>query len=112
MAASNGNIKAKIYLANCYRLGRGVEKNKAKAFESYEILAKPEIVDAQLQLGNCFSKGVGTEPSKKQASDWYAKAAINESIIAKYILEQDYNIEIDIRKNKKRFYNPIYSEGL
>ncbi|CAI2201686.1 16015_t:CDS:1, partial [Funneliformis geosporum] len=59
-ATNNGNITAILHLADCLRLGKGVEKDGKKAFKFYQILVKEEISDAQYQLGNCFFNGNGT----------------------------------------------------
>ncbi|GES76052.1 kinase-like domain-containing protein [Rhizophagus clarus] len=45
-ASKGRNTTAKLYLANCYKLGKGVDKDEVKAFKYYEILAKQEISDA------------------------------------------------------------------
>ncbi|GBB87033.1 hypothetical protein RclHR1_01350008 [Rhizophagus clarus] len=108
-AAKNRNITAKLYLANCYRLGKGIGKDEFKAFKYYKILAKKEITDAQYQLGNCFYYGIGIKIDKVQAFNWYKKAANSGNIIAKYIIEQNYNKKINDKKNK--IYKTIYSEG-
>src|SRR5436305_7004193 len=90
-AAKNGNMAAKLSLANCYRLGKGVKKDEIKAFKYYEILAKQEIADAQHQLGNCFYNGIGTKIDKVQAKCWYEKAVNNGSVISKNTLKKIYN---------------------
>ncbi|UZO07132.1 uncharacterized protein OCT59_027430 [Rhizophagus irregularis] len=114
-AANNGNTSAKFYLANCYRLGKGTEKYESKAFEYYKILAEKEIIDAQYQLGNCYYYGVGIEIDKVQAFNWYKKAANNGSIIAKCILEQNYNKKTNTKKNRSieiKIHKIMYFEGL
>ncbi|PKC00788.1 kinase-like protein [Rhizophagus irregularis] len=115
-ATKNGNGTAKLYLANCYKLGNGVEKNEIKAFKYYETLAKKGNSDAQHQLGNCFYYGIGTIINKKQAFYWYEKAANNGNIIAKIIFERYYNKKINrIKKDrgtKIKFHKLIYFEGL
>ncbi|PKB97497.1 kinase-like protein [Rhizophagus irregularis] len=114
-AANNGNTSAKLYLANCYRLGKGTEKYESKAFEYYKILAEKEIIDAQYQLGNCYYYGVGIEIDKVQAFNWYKKAANNGSIIAKCILEQNYNKKTNTKKNRSieiKIHKTMYFEGL
>jgi len=43
----------------------------------------------------------------------YTKAATNENGIAKYILKQNYNKKIEIKKKiKNKFYKTIYFEEL
>uniref|UniRef100_U9V860 HCP-like protein n=1 Tax=Rhizophagus irregularis (strain DAOM 181602 / DAOM 197198 / MUCL 43194) TaxID=747089 RepID=U9V860_RHIID len=86
-AAKSGNTSAKLYLANCYRLGRGIDKNEIKAFKYYKTLANKKIVDAQLKLGDCFYNGIGTKLDTTQAKYWYEKAANNGNIVAKIILK-------------------------
>ncbi|CAB4393816.1 unnamed protein product [Rhizophagus irregularis] len=114
-AANNGNTTAKLYLANCYRLGKGIEKEESKALKYYTILSEKEITDAQIQLGNCFYYGVGINIIDKfQACYWYEKAASNGNIIAKHILEQNYNKK-SIKKNKNieiKIHKTIYFERL
>ena len=53
-AANDGNTTAKIYLANCYRLGNGVKKDVTKAFEYYKILAEMEIPTHNISLKIIF----------------------------------------------------------
>ena len=115
MITGSGNTTAKTYLANCYRLGNGVKKDVTKAFEYYKILAEKGNSDAQYQLGNYFYNGIEIEIEKgsdDEALFWYTKAAENGSIVAKYILEQNYNKKINIKKGKNKFYKAIYFEGL
>ena len=84
-------MAAKHSLANCYRLGKGVEKDEIKAFEYYENLAKLEFADAQHQLGNCFYNGIGTRVDVVQAECWYKKAVNNGNVISKNALAKRYN---------------------
>src|SRR4051812_47402709 len=88
------NTTAKLYLANCYKLGKGVEKDETKAFKYYEILAKQEFSDAQHQLGNCFYYEIGTNLDRDLAFCWYTKATKNGNIIAKDTLKNYYNKRI------------------
>ncbi|CAB4393251.1 unnamed protein product [Rhizophagus irregularis] len=114
-AAKSGNTSAKLYLANCYRLGRGIDKNEIKAFKYYKTLANKKIVDAQLKLGDCFYNGIGTKLDTTQAKYWYEKAANNGNIVAKNNLKNYYNktISSKIDKHKKiRFYKTLFSKRL
>src|SRR5438046_2028251 len=111
-ATSSGNFTANLYLANCYRLGNGVEKDEIKAFEYYETLAKREIADAQYQLGNCFHYGIGTKMDKIQAKCWYEKATKNGSMIAKDILKIYYNKTRDIKFQKLLNFKRLSKFGL
>src|SRR5207253_7693957 len=74
-----------------------------------------KIADAQHQLGNCFYDGIGTDMDKAKALFWYKKAANNGSIIAKQVLEQNFNKKLSIKKSKVvevKFHKVIYFEGL
>jgi TPR repeat protein len=74
IAADNKNTSAKIYIAECYRLGKGVEKNELKAFKCYKALAEKEIDDTQYRLGNCFYFGIDID----LVLCWYNKQELME----------------------------------
>jgi TPR repeat protein len=96
-AAKNGNASAKICLADCYRLGKGVEKDEIKALKYYEFLAKQEISVAQCRLGDCFYHGIGTKADELLAKYWYEKATRSGNITAKHNLEKYYNKSTKIK---------------
>jgi len=63
-------------LGQCYRYGRGVEKDEEKAFELYQRYrkVKPKSTWILRALGSCYNKGVGTEKNPQKALECFEKA--------------------------------------
>lgn len=66
---------AQCDLGNCYRQGRGVEKNLEKAVEWYRKSAEQGYDRGQYCLAGCYEKGEGVPIDKEKALQWYKKAA-------------------------------------
>ena len=54
------NFKANYYIAECYFLGKGTEKNYSLAFEYYSIAASNKHLDSIYKVGYCYEFGLGT----------------------------------------------------
>ena len=64
-----------FFLANRYLLGRGLEKDPARANELFRMAAERGHDRAQLQLGLSYLKGRGIERDPVLAMQWIAKSA-------------------------------------
>ncbi|RIA80086.1 hypothetical protein C1645_666546, partial [Glomus cerebriforme] len=68
-------------LGICYIYGKGIDKDKTKAFEWFLKNAT-----AQHILGNLYGFGQGIIKDREKAIYWYQKAAKNGNAIALYNL--------------------------
>ena len=66
---------AQCDLGNCYKHGRGVEKNLEKAVEWYRKSAEQGYDRGQFALAGCYEYGEGVPQDKEKALQWYKKAA-------------------------------------
>ena len=72
------NPYAQLELGNAYMLGRGEEKDEARAVELYREAARHGVYEARVNLGQCYERGIGVQQDAKEAVRWYRKArAIN-----------------------------------
>ncbi|GET02861.1 kinase-like domain-containing protein [Rhizophagus clarus] len=89
-SAENGYEVAQYTLGTYYESGKGVTKDKVKAFELYEKAAKKEFIEAQYKLGECYYDGIGTKVNKEKAFDLYKKLSEKGNNEAQYKLGQLY----------------------
>ena len=73
--AEGGNARAQCNLANCLRLGRGVEMNGAAAIEWYRKSAAQGDEGGQYNLGVCCYKGFFCEKDDATALRLFQEAA-------------------------------------
>ncbi|KAI9204742.1 uncharacterized protein BJ171DRAFT_442394 [Polychytrium aggregatum] len=78
-AANAGHSMAQLQLADCYYNGIGVDRDRAKAFESYRKLANDGIHRAQVAVGRYYADGEGIDQDFNTAIEWYSKAAAQGS---------------------------------
>ena len=76
-AAACGDAAANHYLAYCYRVGKGVEKNKELAFQYEKIAVARGFSGALVELGCLYANGEGIETNLKEAASCFIKAAEN-----------------------------------
>ena len=69
------HIVAQYNLGQCYKYGKGVKKDEAKAFECYKKSAEKGNADAQFEFGCCYDKGIGTDINRVKAFELYKEAA-------------------------------------
>mmetsp|Transcript_11742 Transcript_11742/g.31626 ORF Transcript_11742/g.31626 Transcript_11742/m.31626 type:complete len:786 (-) Transcript_11742:315-2672(-) len=76
-AEEKGFSAAISYLAECYKIGFGTDKDLKKAFDVYEKGALNGQADAlcQYNYAVCFELGEGTDKDYEKAMEWYAKAS-------------------------------------
>ena len=73
-AADKGHKKAQYRLGMCYKDGKGVEKDRKKAFDLFTKYANQGIGDAEYQLARAYLKGKGVTADEKKARTWLKKA--------------------------------------
>lgn len=106
-SASQGNPRATATLAQCYRLGLGVEKDLIKASKLCKEAAEKGDNFAQLNYGDMFRDGevwfqtepnsksgeyilINAKPNIERAKEWWTKAMKNGNEEAKERLEKIY----------------------
>ena len=62
-------------LADCYRRGRGCEKNDTLAFQWYGRAMEQGYIHAAKNLGDCYYYGRGVEKNIDKAIKFYRMAA-------------------------------------
>src|SRR5437660_1042868 len=103
-AASQGNMNAMYNLGNCYRIGKGVDRNYEEAFKLFERLAKGECLHGITMLGFCYNNGIGTNVDKQMALQLYQRAANLEDSVAQYNLAEMYEKGVGIKKDTISWY--------
>ena len=78
-------------MGRCYKKGKGVDKDKVKAFQYFSKAAKQGNAKAQFALGECYFEGKGVAQDKAKAKACFLKA-LNDEKDGKEILE-------DLRKD-------------
>ena len=73
--AEAGDPKAQNELGVRYRVGDGVEKDEAKAFDWYRRAAKQGFALAYFNLGTAFYNGDGVSPNDGFACAWFLLSA-------------------------------------
>lgn len=84
--AAAGDINAVFNLAQLYRLGKGVEKDLAKAEALYLQAAEGGLVAAQGNLGTLYYFSVPDAPRVQQAMLWWRRAAVQGDARSQYLL--------------------------
>ncbi len=74
-AAGQGNIAGEVHLADCYRDGRGVARDKALAAQWYRKAADQGDAGAQGTLAMLYLMGQGVPKSDLEAYFWLDLAA-------------------------------------
>jgi hypothetical protein len=74
-AADQGFVAGELHLADCYRDGRGVARDKVKAAEWYRKGADQGDAGAQGTLAMLYSMGQGVPQSDVEAYFWFDLAA-------------------------------------
>ncbi|GBC03724.1 hypothetical protein RclHR1_05290012 [Rhizophagus clarus] len=114
-SANQEYLNTQFQLGYCYDKGIGIEVNKTKAFELYNIVvAEKEDKDAQNNLGHLYMKGEVPERDSKKAVYWFQKAVENENIIAYDNLAICYELGIGVDKDKTKafeFYEKSAEKG-
>ena len=73
--AQQGDAAAQYEAANCYRNGKGVEKNPQEAIRWLDLAAAQGHLQAQLLLADCLMEDADTPQDKTRAAEYYLAAA-------------------------------------
>lgn len=68
--ASTNNLIAQYYIAQCYEIGLGTEKNTTKAFQMYRKSAERGLPEGMKDLARCYQKGIGVDKNQEKAYQW------------------------------------------
>jgi len=74
-AQDSDNDLAKYLLGDCYRYGKGVDKNEYEAFNWYEKAAILNNMNAIDKIADCYFYGIGCDKDPTKAFENYEKAA-------------------------------------
>ncbi|GBC08662.1 hypothetical protein RclHR1_00830013 [Rhizophagus clarus] len=97
-------LYAQFQLGLCYDKGIGIEINKIKAFELYNVTAEKQDKDAQNNLGYLYMKGEVPEKDPKKAVYWLQKAIENGNTLAYDNLAICYELGIGMDKDKAKAF--------
>ena len=105
---------AKYNLSECYLSGRGVRKDKKKAFEYCRLSAEEGCAAAQCRLGCFYEEGKLVKKDKQAAFKWYSASYENGDAEGAYYLGRCYEYKIGTEKNEskaKELYAFAQSKG-
>ena len=77
---------AQWLLGASFNVGRGVEKDQAKAVEWFRKSAEQGNAVAQRLIGQCYLEGEGVEKDQAQAVEWFSKSAQQGNAVAQGLL--------------------------
>ena len=82
-SASEGNIKAQLYLAVSHLVGTDyIKQDREKGVFLLETIAEQGDAQLKYELGRCYYYGKVVEQNKSKAMYWYKKAAAEGHILA------------------------------
>lgn len=114
ISAEAGNPKACLLLADCYKNGRGIDSDEAKAFSWYQKAAELGDVTGMMTLANCYRDGIGSEKDENLAFLWDIRAAELESPSAMFNIaicyEDGLGTEVDAEE-AFRWYSKAAEAG-
>lgn len=94
--AKTGNVEALCSIGNCYRDGRGVDRDPAKAVDFYRqaatrtwnaaSLLNASLAEAPYNLAVCYATGTGVVQNTSEAARWFRRAAALGHAFADYAL--------------------------
>lgn len=90
-AAILNDLWAQFYLARCFELGIGVEKNEIEAYKLYKRVAERGLAISQLHLSICYKNGIGCASNIQLAAMWENKAQGRYNILHEKIFDEAYN---------------------
>lgn len=102
--AEQNDAMSQAWLGDCYRCGKGAEKNPEAAFENYFKAASGGNISAMADLANCYRIGFGTAVDVEKCKIW-AEAAANEGYApAMIVLGRLYKGNEAVRNYEKARY--------
>ena len=72
--AANGHSTSQYYLGRCFFNGLGVQKDRLKAVEQYELAAEKDQSMALYYLGFCYKYGFGVTKNEAKAEQYFGRA--------------------------------------
>ena len=93
--ASAGNADAQHLLGLMYYMGRGVERDYARAFAWHQKAALQGKAAAQYVVGAMYYTGNAVEQDRAQAVQWFRKAAVQGHDEAQYALGLMYRYHVN-----------------
>lgn len=96
--SKQGVSEAQMKLGYCYEFGKGVIKDKAKAYELYKKAAEQENSEAQYRLA-CYFENENSSENKNKVVYWMEKSAENNYPEAQFKLGQFYYTGTYVDKN-------------
>lgn len=115
-AAQLGDCYAIAKVGDCYRWGKGVEKNEREAYKWYLKVSNNE--DFMDKIGDCYYWGIGVKQNYHKAAEWYKKAAAANNHWASYRLgccyyygdgvKKDYAKAVEIFNKESEHYKTKY----
>lgn len=89
--AEQGDITSQLKMAEMYRTGSRIKKDRTAAFKLYNQAAQQGSLEAQLQLGLIYMSGqVDVKQDKEKARELYLKAANQGYAKAQYYYGVSY----------------------
>ena len=104
-AAQQGNPQAICQAGLCFQLGKGVEKDPAKAFDYFKQSATAGDLDAQYHLALCYREGAGTPTNPTEAASWLKRSADQGHADAACGLADMYRTGEGVEKNPREAVN-------
>ena len=114
MSAEQENAPALYYLGLCYENGWGVEKDYAKAADSYKLAADQGLDCAQYNLGLLYQLGDGVEQDYEKAFEYYSLSAEQGYPQAQTALGFFYNQGLGTEQDYEKmleYYNLAAEQG-
>ncbi len=103
-AAEKGDSTEQIRVADCYRDGIIVKKDKTLAFEWYLRSALQGNAKGEVLVGVCFEGGIGVEKNTAKAFEWYLKSAEQGFRRGAYEVGRCYSRGKGIGKNEAKAF--------
>jgi uncharacterized protein len=104
LAATQGNVKAQIALADMYAIGSGVPRNDRAAVMWIQRAAQQGDASAENKLGVYYFSGLGVAVDESFAAAWFAKAADQGNKTAQANLASLYQSGRGVARDLKRAY--------
>lgn len=100
-AADNNLLAAQKFLADCYRDGHYVKKNKKRMVEYLAACAQQGDEQSSLRLARCYERGIRVRKDEQKAYEYYKRLADKGNAYAmKKVQEYEYYKEFRFDKMK------------
>ena len=109
--AEGGDIDAQILLASLYLQGRGLERNRQRAWAWYQRAADAGNAEAQFAVGSMYAEFFTLESHVDQAIKWYGRAAEQDHLGAQTALGLLYRDIRSDRTEARRWLSKAVARG-